>query len=139
MDERNEGTSMDVERSMELASDFFSGACVLQFLAGWGRVMADPNAILELATKFEHAFVELSRLQDEGKGYGSKALSSKETIEAIRRINELIKLGLDNPQTFQHAGEIHTLAEQCLETLKSDMVKGEEKWTEGGSEAIRSL
>jgi hypothetical protein len=121
-------TSMKL--SMELASDFYSGACVLQFLAGWGRVMADPEAIRELAAKFERAFTELSRLQDEGKLDKVDALSSKETIEAIRRINELIKLGLDNPQTFQHAGEIHTLAEQCLEALKSDAVKGVEKWSE---------
>lgn len=109
-----------MERSMELASDFFNGTCVLQFLVGWGRVMADPAAIRELAIKFERSFTELSRLQDEGKLDKVDALSSTETIEAIRRINELIKLGLDNPQTFQHASEIHALAEKCLEALKSD-------------------
>lgn len=109
-----------MKQSMELAHDFFSGAGALQILSAWARVMADPKAIGELFPKFERAFVELSRLQDEGKAYKIDALSSIETLEAIRRINELIKLGLDNPQTFQHAAEIHTLAEQCLETLKSD-------------------
>jgi len=120
---------MDVEQSMELASDFYNGAAALQLLSAWARVMADPGAIRELAVKLEHAYIELNRLQDEGKGYGSKALSSTETLEAIRRINELIKLGLDNPQTFQHAGEIHNLAEQCVQAIRSDVVKGVEKWS----------
>jgi hypothetical protein len=123
-------STSSMKQSMELASDFYNGAGALQLLSAWGRVMADPGAIRELAVKLEHAYIELSRLQEEGKGYGSKALSSTETLEAIRRINELIKLGLDNPQTFQHAGEIHTLAEQCLQAIKSDAVKGVEKWSE---------
>ncbi len=109
-----------MKQSMELAHDFYSGAGALQILSAWARVMADPQAICEFFPKFERAFIELSRLQDEGKLDKIKALSSAETLEAIRRINELIKLGLDNPQTFQHAAEIHTLAEQCLETLKSE-------------------
>ena len=120
MAERNEDTPMDVEQSMELASDFYNGAAALQFLSGWGRVMADPEGIRELVMKFESAFVELGRLQDEGKLDKVNVLSSKETIEAIRRLSELIKLGLDNPQTFQHAGEIYTLAEHCLQAIKSD-------------------
>lgn len=128
MIEKNEGNSMD---SNQLAEDFYSGACVLEFLSGWGRVMADPNGIQELAVKFERAYTEINRLQNEGKIYKHPAFASIETIEAVRRINELIKLGLDNPQTFKSAGEIHALAEQCLQILKSDVVKGEEKWTGG--------
>lgn len=112
-----EGTVMEFQ---QLSIDFYSGACVLQFLSGWGRVMADPEAMREYAVKFERAYTELVRLKDEGKVYDNKALSSMEALEAIRRINELIQSGVDSPQTFQHAREIHELAEQCLAAMKLD-------------------
>ena len=57
---------MDTE---QLAIDFYNGAGALQVLSAWGRVMADPDAIREMGGKFEQAFTELSRLQDEGKIY----------------------------------------------------------------------
>lgn len=113
----HEDTSMDVE---QLAIDFYNGAGALHRLSAWGRVMAEPQAICELVPKLERAFTELARLQNEGKINNVAALSSTETLEAIRRINDLIKMGLDGPLALQHAGEIHTLAEQCLQTLKSD-------------------
>lgn len=116
MSERNEGNSMDAE---QLAIDFYNGAGALQLLSAWGRVMADPDAIRELVMKFESAFVELGRLQDEGKLYKVNVLASTETLEAIRRLHDLIKLGLDAPQA-PRAGEIHSLAEQCLNAIKSD-------------------
>jgi hypothetical protein len=116
-----EKTNDDILRdSNQLAEDFYSGAGALQLLSAWARVMADPQAICELFPKFESAYKEINRLQNEGKVYKHPAFASVETIDAVRRINELIKRGLDNPQTFQHAGEIHTLAEQCLQTLKLD-------------------
>lgn len=117
-------------QSIELASDFYSGAGALRLLSAWARVMADPEAIRELNAKFESAFVELSRLQDEGKIDKVNVLSSNETMNAIRNLNELIKLGLNDPQTLQHLAEIHSLAEQILQAIQSDVVKGEEKWTE---------
>lgn len=113
MTERNEGNSMDAE---QLAIDFYNGAGALQLLSAWGRVMADPQAICELIPKLERAFVELGHLQDEGKLYRVNVLASTETLEAIRRLQDLIKLGLDAPQ----AHEIHTVAEQCLNAIKSD-------------------
>jgi hypothetical protein len=118
MTERTESNS--VEKSMELASDFYNGAGALQMLSAWGRVMANPDAIREFVMKFESSFVELGRLQDEGKLYPVNVLASTETLEAIRRLNDLIKLGLDCPQTLQRASEIHALAEKCLNAIKSD-------------------
>jgi hypothetical protein len=116
-----EKTNDDILRdSNQLAEDFYSGACVLQFLSGWGRVIADPDGIHEMAVKFERAYTEINRLQNEGNTYNHPAFASIETIEAVRRINELIKLGLDSPETRRHAAEIYALAELCLETLKSD-------------------
>jgi hypothetical protein len=81
--------------------------------------MADPDGIHEMAVKFERAYTEINRLQNEGKIDKHQAFASIETIEAVRRINELIKLGMDSPETRRHAAEIYALAEQCLQTLKS--------------------
>jgi hypothetical protein len=96
--------------------------------------MADPDGIHEMAVKFERAYTEINRQQNEGKIDKHQAFASIETIEAVRRINELIKLGLNNPQTFQHAAEIYALAEQCLQTLKLDAAPKSESAPDANNE-----
>jgi diphthamide biosynthesis methyltransferase len=103
---------MDFEK---LAHDFNNGGHLLRVLAAWAQVMENPQAITEQLLEFERAYAELVRLYDEAKIQGNREHFSEETLTAIRRINHLIQAGLDSPHSTEHAGEIHTLATECIQ------------------------
>jgi hypothetical protein len=102
----------------EQMSDFYNGAYSLEKLSAWAYVVANQQMIIEHLALFERAYAELLRLHAAGRLGAGAADFSEEHLESVKRINELIRQGLDRREVHDAAQEVQALAEQCLQRLK---------------------
>lgn len=103
----------------EMMDDFFTGAQVLQRLAGWAYVVANHQEVLTRISLFEKAYEQMLELHTLGKLDAGAAKFSAEGLETVRRIGHLIQSNFDSSAAQGSAQEIYTLAEQCLGALKA--------------------
>ncbi|WP_437591615.1 hypothetical protein [Sorangium sp. So ce1000] len=106
---------MSIER---LLVDFYNGAHMVDVVAAWAYVVANPQKVREELASFESAYEQLIELHLAGKLGVGRAEFSVANLETVKRINQLIKSGLDSGEVRRAAQEIHDLAEGCGQALK---------------------
>jgi hypothetical protein len=99
--------------------DFYNGAIILEKLATWADVVANRQSVLERIIAFGAAYEQLVKLHMAGQLDAGTADFSEENLERVKRVIVLLQSGLDSDEARAAAQEVHTLAERCLQGLKS--------------------
>lgn len=112
---------MDLDERLRAANEtmeaFYNGASMLQQLAGWAYVIANPREVLQHVSALEKTYEQLLELHTAGQLNAGASEFSADDLARIKRIGRLIQAGLDSDEAHQSAQEIHTLSVQCLEAL----------------------
>lgn len=99
-----------------VAVDFYNGAAVLQELSEGAHVEGDQGAILNHIVSFAEAYETLVGLHERGKLGAGDHDFSRENLERVKRIVELLRAGLD---TGEARRELRDLSTRCLQGLLS--------------------
>lgn len=109
---------MDRAQMTDLTAYFYSGAAILDKVAAWAYVVANPQAVLDHLASLEQAYEQIIDLDAEGKITAGPADMSEENLERLKHIRRLLQPGLDSREARDAAQEVYALAERCVQGLK---------------------
>jgi hypothetical protein len=109
-----------LERDSDLVADFFGGVAAIQKLAAWAYFVAHEQELRRAISLFADAMEELAKLDAAGRlGVAEGADFSRENVQRARRLDELVRSGLDKEDLRKVAQELHDLAHQCTRSFLS--------------------
>jgi hypothetical protein len=106
---------MDLTEKM---ADFYNGAIVLDRLAAWAYVTANGQEVVDQLVRYRAVYEEYVGLHRAGKLDAGGAELSRDVLDRVDRIIELLRPGLDSSEARAAAKDVATLAESCARALK---------------------
>jgi hypothetical protein len=98
--------------------DFYNGAHLLEMIASWAYVLANPQTVLDGVASFEKTYEELVELHAAGKLGVGAADFSRENLERVKLLGRLLRPGFGSIESREAIEEIQALAERCVRGLK---------------------